>query len=148
MKQIKQLRKLTGLTQTELARLVGVTQSYLAEVESDKRKPSDELKEKIRDVALIRLLTPVRQMMSRDRREQESRETGEKLAKLAQEFGRDELRRRRVLTLVIDDPKVNPTVVSGEFALSVCKGALNLDLVLLDYYTLDNVDLDNIVGSD
>lgn len=46
-KNIAELRKTTGISQTEAANSLGVTNRYLNMIEKGKRNPSDELKEKM-----------------------------------------------------------------------------------------------------
>lgn len=48
-RKISQRRKLQGLTQTELAERVGITQPFLAEIEKGRKRPSLEVLEKLCD---------------------------------------------------------------------------------------------------
>jgi len=48
-KRIKQLRKQKGLTQIQLAQRIGITQAFLAEIESGRKRPSLEVLEKLCD---------------------------------------------------------------------------------------------------
>ena len=50
MNKIKQTREAAGLSQTELASRAGVSQRYIAFIESGKRKPSLSLAHKISKV--------------------------------------------------------------------------------------------------
>lgn len=47
MKTIKQLREDRRLTQKETAKLLDITKEYLSMIETGKRNPSDNLKEKM-----------------------------------------------------------------------------------------------------
>ena len=47
--RIKQLRKQKGLTQIQLAQRIGITQAFLAEIESGRKRPSLEVLEKLCD---------------------------------------------------------------------------------------------------
>ncbi len=46
-KRISQKRKLQGLTQSQLAERVGITQAFLAEIEKGRKRPSLEVLEKL-----------------------------------------------------------------------------------------------------
>lgn len=48
-KKLKAKRKLEGLSQTQLAQQVGITQAFLAEIESGRKRPSIEVLEKLCD---------------------------------------------------------------------------------------------------
>ena len=48
-KKLKAKRKLQGLSQTQLAQQVGITQAFLAEIESGRKRPSIEVLEKLCD---------------------------------------------------------------------------------------------------
>ena len=48
-KKLKSKRKLQGLSQTQLAQQVGITQAFLAEIESGRKRPSIEVLEKLCD---------------------------------------------------------------------------------------------------
>ncbi len=45
--RLKQRRKLQGLTQTQLAERIGITQAFLAEIEKGRKRPSIEVLEKL-----------------------------------------------------------------------------------------------------
>lgn len=53
--RIRQVRTSLGLTQVEFAKAIGITQPFLANVEGDKKIPSDTL---IKFVELIATLQP------------------------------------------------------------------------------------------
>lgn len=46
-KQVKRLRESKGLTKTRLAKLSGVSQSYISDIEAGKKKPTVEILAKI-----------------------------------------------------------------------------------------------------
>ncbi len=46
-KRISQRRKMQGLTQSQLAERVGITQAFLAEIEKGRKRPSLEVLEKL-----------------------------------------------------------------------------------------------------
>ena len=48
-KKLKQKRKQQGLTQAQLSNRVGITQAFLAEIESGRKRPSIEVLEKLCD---------------------------------------------------------------------------------------------------
>lgn len=48
-KKLKQKRKQQGLTQAQLSARVGITQAFLAEIESGRKRPSIEVLEKLCD---------------------------------------------------------------------------------------------------
>lgn len=48
-KRISQRRKMQGLTQSQLAERVGITQAFLAEIEKGRKRPSLEVLEKLCD---------------------------------------------------------------------------------------------------
>ncbi len=48
-KKLKQKRKQQGLTQAQLSARIGITQAFLAEIESGRKRPSIEVLEKLCD---------------------------------------------------------------------------------------------------
>lgn len=54
-KGIKQIREKSGINQVAFAELIGITQSYMSQIESNKKKPSIDLLEKISQQVFIPL---------------------------------------------------------------------------------------------
>ncbi|MEC1725875.1 helix-turn-helix transcriptional regulator [Schinkia azotoformans] len=50
MNKLRKIRRLSDITQEELAERLNVTQAYLSMIESGKRKPSKRLQQKIDEV--------------------------------------------------------------------------------------------------
>ncbi|MBN1367186.1 MAG: helix-turn-helix domain-containing protein [Dehalococcoidales bacterium] len=143
MKYLKQLRELTGLSQEDFAKRLNISRAWVAQLEANEDKqPSEELKNKIREVVLIRLLVPVRRLMTEPARIEDSDRAAKVLKLIEKSFGRDELAKRRVLLLSITDPNIVPAIVSAEWGLHLRENSLQtnnwLDIINLDDY--DNLD--------
>ncbi|MEC1786067.1 helix-turn-helix domain-containing protein [Schinkia azotoformans] len=50
MTKLKRLRRLSDITQEELAEKLNVTQAYLSMIENGKRKPSKQVQQKIDEI--------------------------------------------------------------------------------------------------
>lgn len=94
LKEIERRRKSLGLSQKKLARLVGVSQSFIAKIESGKISPSYEKTKKIFDVLEsleIKKEMKVEEIMHKEVVGIEKRESIAKAARLMSETGYSQL---------------------------------------------------------
>jgi transcriptional regulator with XRE-family HTH domain len=66
MKKLKETRKKLGLTQDDIAKLLGVSQAYISRIESGQRQPSAALQKLI--TFLPELINESRKKMGKSRR--------------------------------------------------------------------------------
>jgi transcriptional regulator with XRE-family HTH domain len=136
---VKQLRELTGLTQTEFATRVNTSRNYIAQIETGVRKPNASLKAKINEAVLAELVYKRRLEITTKQRLDESFELYHKLSRILRI---DKLVETRMLALDIDARNEIPIPVNGALALYIWTERLNkgllVDLVLLDTYKLED----------
>lgn len=140
--KLQELRRITGYSQEEFAKAIGIGRTQLVQLEASGEKPGDELKDKIQEIVLVRLLTPIRRMLSRERRKNETETTIGQLEEYENKYGTNALSKLRVLIFVIDDPRIpGGMVVNGDWALRFFYGTkvTEFDVILLIDYEIDNI---------
>ncbi|MFH1646464.1 MAG: helix-turn-helix transcriptional regulator, partial [Chloroflexota bacterium] len=117
MKYLKDLRKLTGLTQEQFADAIDIGRTYLNQLEvNEDKQPSDELRLKIGEVVFMRLVVPVRRMMSDAARMSDGSAAIDRIKKLEI---RGDLSERRALLLDILDSSKPPVIVAADWAVKL-----------------------------
>ena len=93
--KLQELRRITGYSQEEFAKAIGIGRTQLVQLEASGEKPGDELKDKIQEIVLVRLLTPIRRMLSRERRKNETETTIGQLEEYENKYGTNALSKLR-----------------------------------------------------
>lgn len=144
MKYIKELRKLTGLSQEEFAKQLNISRAWLTQLESDEsKKPSKDLYNIIKETVLLCLIPPLRYMLDEVVREKESCAVYDYLVEYGSEHSIDALSELRVLcTGISGQTLTKPAIMTGDLALQIYR-AVNktdkIDLVLLSSYSIDGL---------
>lgn len=143
MKNLKNLRKMTGLTQEQFSDAIGIGRTYLNQLETiESKEPSKALKDKIYEVIVKRVIVPARRLMSVAARSTDSAETIDRLKKLEI---RGFLPEHRVLLMDIEDANREPVIVPADWAVRIWETNLQHGK-WIDVLYLYDYDLDELVG--
>lgn len=131
---------MAGLTQQQFAEAIGIGRTYFNQLETiEDKEPDDELRDKIRDAIVMRVIVPARRLMSDAARISTSQNAIKSLEI------RDNLSNRRVLLMDIEDANREPIIVPADWAIRI-EEANAIAGKWLDVVLLDDYDLDELVG--